>query len=85
MRTQVAIIGGGPAGLLLSQVLHCSGIDSVVLERHTREHVLGRIRAGVLEHGSVKLLCEAGVGERILTAKTAALVRSCYRSTRYAC
>ena len=48
-RTQVAIIGGGPAGLLLSQLLHLAGIDSVVLERHTRDYVEARIRAGMLE------------------------------------
>lgn len=66
MRTQVAIIGGGPSGLLLSQILQRSGIESVVVERHTRQHVLERIRAGVLEHNSVDLLCEAGVGERMM-------------------
>jgi p-hydroxybenzoate 3-monooxygenase len=49
-RVQVVIIGGGPSGLLLSQLLHLRGIDSLVLEKHTREYVLGRIRAGVLEH-----------------------------------
>ena len=51
MKTQVGIIGGGPAGLLLSQILHVNGIDSVILERQTREYVLCRIRAGVLEQG----------------------------------
>ena len=51
MRTQVAIIGGGPAGLLLSHILDRNGIDSVVLERQTRQHVLRRVRAGVLEAG----------------------------------
>jgi p-hydroxybenzoate 3-monooxygenase len=65
MRTQVAIIGAGPAGLLLSALLHQDGIDSVVLERQTRAHVEGRIRAGVLEEGSVRLLDRAGVGERM--------------------
>ena len=65
MRTQVAIVGGGPSGLLLSQLLHRGGIDSVVLERRTREHVLGRIRAGVLERGLVGLLEEAGVAGRM--------------------
>ncbi|MGA0924729.1 MAG: FAD-dependent monooxygenase, partial [Lutimaribacter sp.] len=49
MRTQVAIIGGGPAGLLLAQLLHSRGIDTVLLERRSRAHVLSRIRAGVLE------------------------------------
>ncbi|MDF0603130.1 4-hydroxybenzoate 3-monooxygenase [Psychromarinibacter sp. C21-152] len=65
MRTQVCIIGGGPSGLLLSQLLHRKGIDSVVLERRSREYVLGRIRAGVLEPGTVALLREAGVGHRM--------------------
>ncbi|WP_243611306.1 4-hydroxybenzoate 3-monooxygenase [Shimia aestuarii] len=65
MRTQVAIIGGGPSGLLLSQLLHKKGIDSVVLERKTRDYVLGRIRAGILEQGFVDLMHEAGVGERM--------------------
>ena len=65
MKTSVCIIGGGPSGLLLSQLLHLQGIDSVVLEKHSREYVLGRIRAGVLEHGFTQLLREAGCGERM--------------------
>ncbi len=65
MKTQVGIIGGGPSGLLLSQLLHLQGIDSVVLERQSREYVLGRIRAGVLEHGFAKLMREARCGERM--------------------
>ena len=65
MRTQVAIIGAGPAGLLLGQLLHKHGIDNIVLERHTGEHVLGRIRAGVIEQVAVDLLDEAGVGARM--------------------
>jgi p-hydroxybenzoate 3-monooxygenase len=65
MRTQVGIIGGGPSGLLLSQLLHRAGIASVVLERHTRAHVLARIRAGVLEQGLAELLRRAGVGARM--------------------
>ncbi|MBL4727657.1 MAG: 4-hydroxybenzoate 3-monooxygenase [Rhizobiaceae bacterium] len=65
MRTQVCIIGGGPSGLLLSQLLHLKGIDTIVLERKTREYVLGRIRAGVLEKGFVELMREAGVAERM--------------------
>jgi len=65
LRTQVAIIGSGPAGLLLGQLLHCYGIDNVVLERKDRNYVLGRIRAGVLEQGTVGLLEEAGVAERL--------------------
>ena len=64
-RTQVAIIGGGPAGLLLSHMLHLEGIDSVVLERQSRARVLQRIRAGVLEAGTVKLLQDVGLGDRM--------------------
>jgi p-hydroxybenzoate 3-monooxygenase len=64
-RTQVAIIGGGPAGSLLSHLLHLRGIESVVLERRSRDHVLSRIRAGVLEHGSAQTLVEAGIGDRM--------------------
>jgi p-hydroxybenzoate 3-monooxygenase len=65
MKTQVCIIGGGPSGLLLSQLLHLKGIDTVVLERQSREYVLGRIRAGVLEHGFAALMREAQCGERM--------------------
>ncbi|MYK57703.1 MAG: 4-hydroxybenzoate 3-monooxygenase [Rhodospirillaceae bacterium] len=65
MRTQVGIVGSGPAGLLLSQLLHNAGVESVVLERHSRAYVEGRIRAGVLEQGTVDLLTAAGVGERL--------------------
>jgi p-hydroxybenzoate 3-monooxygenase len=65
MRTQVAIIGGGPSGLLLAKLLHRSGIDSVVLERQTQTYVLSRIRAGVLETGLVGLLRTAGVADRL--------------------
>ncbi|MBV7409132.1 4-hydroxybenzoate 3-monooxygenase [Maritimibacter sp. DP1N21-5] len=64
-KTQVAIIGGGPSGLMLSQLLHLKGIETVVLERQTRDYVLGRIRAGVLEHGFVELMREARCGERM--------------------
>ncbi|MHA3978373.1 4-hydroxybenzoate 3-monooxygenase [Halovulum sp. GXIMD14794] len=65
MRTQVVVIGGGPSGLLLSQLLNRAGVETVILERTTREHVLGRIRAGVLEWGTVQMLREAGVSERM--------------------
>jgi len=64
-RTQVLIIGGGPSGLLLGQLLGRAGIDNLLIERRSRQYVLGRIRAGVLESGTVELLREAGVGARI--------------------
>ncbi|MGE0564384.1 MAG: 4-hydroxybenzoate 3-monooxygenase [Pseudolabrys sp.] len=65
MKTQVCIVGGGPSGLLLSQLLHLKGIDNVLLEKHTRDYVLSRIRAGVLEHGFAALMREAQCGERM--------------------
>ena len=64
-RTRVVVVGGGPAGLLLAQRLHLEGIESVVLERQPRAHVLGRIRAGLLEWGSVEVLRDSGVGARM--------------------
>jgi p-hydroxybenzoate 3-monooxygenase len=68
-RTQVAIIGAGPSGLLLSQLLHLHGVDNVVLERQTSEYVASRIRAGVLESGTVDLLVKADVGTRLLSER----------------
>ena len=65
MRTQVAIIGAGPSGLLLGALLHKAGIDNVIVERQSADYVLGRIRAGVLEQVTVDLLDEAGVGARL--------------------
>jgi p-hydroxybenzoate 3-monooxygenase len=65
VRTQVGIVGAGPAGLLLAQLLHLHGVDTVILERRSREYVEGRIRAGVLEQGTVDLLDAAQVGERM--------------------
>jgi p-hydroxybenzoate 3-monooxygenase len=64
-RTQVVIVGGGPSGLLLGQLLHKAGIEAVLLERQTGDYVLGRIRAGVLEQVSIDLMDEAGVGARM--------------------
>ncbi|MGH2886749.1 MAG: FAD-dependent monooxygenase, partial [Solirubrobacteraceae bacterium] len=64
-RTQVAIIGAGPAGLLLGQLLHRQGIEAVILEARGREYVEARIRAGVLEQGTMEVLRAAGVGERM--------------------
>jgi p-hydroxybenzoate 3-monooxygenase len=66
LRTQVGIVGAGPAGLVLAHLLHRQGIDSVVLERQSREHVERRVRAGVLEHGTVDLLTEVGLADRLL-------------------
>jgi p-hydroxybenzoate 3-monooxygenase len=65
MRTQVAVVGAGPAGLVLAQLLHLQGVDSVVLERRDRAYVEARVRAGVLEHGTAETLREAGVGKRM--------------------
>jgi p-hydroxybenzoate 3-monooxygenase len=65
VRTQVGIVGAGPAGLLLSHLLHLHGIESVVLETHTRQYIEERVRAGVLEQGTVDLLKEVGLGERL--------------------
>ena len=65
MRTQVGIVGAGPAGLLLSQLLHLQGVESTVLECSDRPYVEQRVRAGVLEYGSAETLREAGVGKRL--------------------
>jgi p-hydroxybenzoate 3-monooxygenase len=66
VRTQVGIVGAGPAGLLLSHLLHLQGIESVVLEARSRQHVEERVRAGILEQGTVDLLNETGVGARMM-------------------
>lgn len=65
IRTQVGIVGAGPAGLTLAHLLHLQGIESVVLERQSREYVETRVRAGVLEQGTVEILCGSGVGDRL--------------------
>lgn len=67
MRTKVIIIGGGPSGLLLSRLLSLDGIDNIVLEKQTKCHVISRIRAGVLESGTIKMLRKAGVAHRLET------------------
>tara|TARA_B110000259_G_scaffold154831_1_gene175624 strand:+ start:106 stop:1275 length:1170 start_codon:yes stop_codon:yes gene_type:complete len=65
MRTKVVIIGGGPSGLLLSKLLSLEGIDNIVLEKQSREYVIGRVRAGVLENGTIEMLRLAGVSDRL--------------------
>ena len=65
MKTNIVIIGGGPSGLLLSRLLSLAGIDNVVLEKQSQEHVIGRIRAGVLESGTIEMLKMAGVSSRL--------------------
>src|SRR5712664_735316 len=65
MRVQVAIIGAGPAGLLLGALLHKAGIDAIILEQRSQDYVLGRVRAGLLEQGTVELLSRAGVDARL--------------------
>ena len=65
-RTQVGIVGAGPAGLMLGHLLHRAGIDSVILESRSRDYVVERVRAGVLEQGTVDLMHEAGVGDRLV-------------------
>jgi p-hydroxybenzoate 3-monooxygenase len=65
VRTQVGIVGAGPAGLLLGQMLHLQGIDSIIVENRSRDYVIDRVRAGVLEQGTVDLMFQLGVGERL--------------------
>ncbi|MGV3499605.1 MAG: 4-hydroxybenzoate 3-monooxygenase [Hydrogenophaga sp.] len=84
MRTQVAIIGAGPSGLLLGQLLHKAGIDNVMIERQSGDYVLGRIRAGILEQITVDLLVEAGVGERVKREGTVHhSIELVYKNTRH--
>ena len=66
MKTQVAIVGAGPAGLMLGHLLHTAGIDTIIVEKKSRKYVEERVRAGVLEHGTVQVLVDSGVGERLL-------------------
>jgi p-hydroxybenzoate 3-monooxygenase len=66
MRTQVGIVGAGPAGLFLAHLLHLEGIESVILEAHPRHYIENRVRAGVLEHNTVELMKHIGVGGRLV-------------------
>ena len=65
MRTKAVIVGAGPSGLLLGQLLHKAGVDAVILERQSPDYVLGRIRAGVLEQVTLDVLAQAGVDQRM--------------------
>ncbi len=85
MKTQVAIIGAGPSGLLLGQLLHKAGIDNIIIERQSGEYVLGRIRAGILEQVTVDLLDEAGVGKRLHAEGTVHhAIELVFKETRHA-
>lgn len=70
MRTQVGIVGAGPAGLMLSHLLALAGVDSVVVEKRGRDDIEATIRAGVLEHGTVELMQQAGIADRVMTDGT---------------
>ena len=84
MKTQVAIIGAGPSGLLLGQLLHKAGIDNIIIERQSPDYVLGRIRAGILEQITVDLLHEAGVGQRVASEGTVHhSIELVYKNTRH--
>src|SRR5664279_4005115 len=65
MRTQVGIVGAGPAGLMLARLLHLAGISSIVIENRSRDYIENRIRAGLIEHWAADLLVDLGVGERM--------------------
>ncbi len=84
MRTQVGIVGAGPAGLVLGHLLHLSGIDSMVVENRSRDYVIGRVRAGVLEQGTVDLLVANGLGERLLReGMRHGAIQICFRGRRH--
>ncbi len=82
VRTPVAIIGAGPAGLLLSHHLAAEGIESVVIDSRTREEIEQTIRAGILEHGTVRLLAESGASERVLRDGSATTGSNCVSQAR---
>ena len=73
MRTQVGIIGAGPAGLMLARLLHLAGIESIIIENRSRDYIENRIRAGLIEHWAADLLTEVGVGERMKARRHPAL------------
>ena len=81
MKTQVAIIGAGPAGTLLALVLKQRGIESIVIERQSKDYILGRIRAGVLEWTSVEILQAAGLGDRVAIWPSDSPTRASPRTT----
>ena len=83
MRTQVAIIGSGPSGLLLGQLLAKAGIETIILEQKSKDYVLGRIRAGVLEQGTVGLIERGGRGRAACTARVSSTTEP--RSPSTAC
>jgi p-hydroxybenzoate 3-monooxygenase len=84
LRTQVGIVGAGPAGLLLGHLLHLEGIDSIILEDRTQEYVVGRVRAGVLEQGTVDLLVRVGLGERLQReGMRHGAIQLCFRRQRH--
>ena len=65
MRTQVGIVGAGPAGLMLARLLHMQGIDSIIIENRNREYIENRLRAGLIEHWATELLVDVGAGDRM--------------------
>ena len=73
MRTQVGIVGAGPAGLMLARLLHLQGIESIIIENRSRNYIENRIRAGLIEHWAADLLTDLGVGERHAAGRHAAL------------
>ena len=87
MRTQVGIVGAGPAGLMLSHLLHLAGIESIIIENRSRDYIEGRIRAGLIEQWARDLLIDTGVGERMqregcpTTASISASTARCTTST----
>jgi p-hydroxybenzoate 3-monooxygenase len=84
LRTQIGIVGAGPAGLLLGQLLHLEGIESIILENHSRDYVFERVRAGVLEQGTVDTLVDAGVGGRLVReGMRHGGIQICFRARRH--